>query len=59
VVVRENKSILHEYQDGDERFIFVDNYMEVAGLMMATKAGIHPSSVRGPLAPTTVLSGRD
>jgi hypothetical protein len=59
VVVRENKSVLHEYEDGDERFIFVENYMEAAGLMMAMKAGIHPSSVRRPLGPTTVLSGRD
>jgi len=56
VVVRENKSVLNEYPDGDERFIFVDNYMEAAGLMMAMKAGIHPSSVRRPLGPTTVLS---
>ena len=59
VVVRENKSVLNEYPDGDERFIFVENYMEAAGLMMAMKAGIHPSSVRRPLAPTTVLSARD
>ena len=59
VVVRENKSVLHEYPDGDERFIFVENYMEAAGLIMAMKAGIHPSSVRRPLEPTTVLSSRD
>ncbi|MBC8472666.1 MAG: DUF3326 domain-containing protein, partial [Planctomycetes bacterium] len=59
VVVRENKSVLNEYRDGDERFIFVENYIEAAGLMMAMKAGIHPSSVRRPLGPTTVLSGRD
>ena len=59
VVVRENKSVLQEYEDGDERFVFVENYMEAAGLMMAMKAGIHPSSVRRPLGPTTVISGRD
>jgi len=56
VVVRENKSVLHEYEDGDERFIFVENYLEAAGLMMAMKAGIAPSSVRRPLGPTSVLS---
>jgi hypothetical protein len=59
VVVRENKSVLHEYEDGDERFIFVDNYIEAAGLMMAMKAGIHPSSVRRPLGATNVLSGEN
>ena len=58
VVVRENSSVLHEYEDGDDRFILVDNYMEAGGLMMAMKAGIHPSSVRRPLGPTTVLSGK-
>jgi len=58
VVVRENTSVLSEYEDGDGRFIFVENYMEAAGLMMAMKAGIHPSSVRRPLAPTTTLSGK-
>jgi len=56
VVVRENKSVLHEYEDGDERFIFVENYLEAAGLVMAMQAGIHPSSVRRPLGPTSVLS---
>lgn len=59
VVVRENKSVLNQYQDGDERFIFVDNYLEAAGLMMAMKAGVHPSTVRRPLAATTVLAGKD
>jgi hypothetical protein len=58
VVVRENKSVLHEYEDGDKRFIFVENYLEAAGLMMAMKAGIHPASVRRPLAATKVLSSR-
>ena len=56
VVVRENKSVLHGYEDGDERFTFVDNYIEAAGLMMAWKAGIHPASVRRPLEPTSVLA---
>ena len=58
VVVRENRSVLHDYKDGDKRFIFVDNYMEAAGLMMAMKAGVHPASVRRPLGPTIFRSGR-
>ena len=59
VVVRENRSVLDDYEDGDERFLFVDNYIEAAGLLMAMRAGIHPSSVRRPLGPTRVLSGKD
>ena len=59
VVVRENRSVLRDYEDGDARFIFVENYVEAAGLMMAMKAGIDRSSVRRPLGPTTVLPGQD
>jgi len=58
VVVRENRSVLNEYEDGDKRFIFVENYMEAAGLLMSMRAGVHPSSVRRPVAPTTVLSAK-
>jgi len=58
VVVRENRSVLNEYEDGDRRFIFVDNYIEAAGLLMSMRAGVHPSSVRRPVAPTTVLSAK-
>jgi len=56
VVVRENRSVLNKYEDGDKRFIFVENYLEAAGLLMSMRAGVHPSSVRRPVAPTTVLS---
>lgn len=56
VVVRENRSVLRDYEDGDGRFIFVENYLEAAGLAMAMRAGVDPSSVRRPLRPTTVLA---
>ena len=55
IVVRENKSVLNDFEDGDERFTFVDNYIEAAGLIMAMKAGVHPSTVRRPLEYTKIL----
>ncbi len=36
------------------KFIYVENYLEAAGMIMALKAGVHPSTVRRPLAHTTV-----
>jgi hypothetical protein len=34
--------------------IYVENYWEVAGLLMAMQAGIHPASVRRPLSETKI-----
>jgi len=33
---------------------YFKNYLEAAGMIMALKTGVHPSSVRRPLAHTTV-----
>ena len=52
IVVRENKSCLKEPEH--PKFIYVENYLEAAGMIMAMRAGVHPSSVRRPLACTTV-----
>ena len=52
IVVRENKSCLNEPEH--PKFIYVENYIEAAGMIMAMKAGVHPSTVRRPLAHTTV-----
>ena len=49
MVVRENKTALNDFEDNDERFIFVDNYIEAAGTIMCMKAGIDPLAVRRPL----------
>jgi hypothetical protein len=46
IAVRENKTILND--EMPEEFIIVDNYIEVAGLLMAYKAGINPKTVRRP-----------
>ena len=52
IVVRENTSCLNHPEH--PKFIYVENYIEAAGMIMAMKAGVHPSSVRRPLAYTTV-----
>jgi len=52
IVVRENKSCLNHPER--KEFIYVDNYLEAAGLLMAMQAGVHPSAVRRPLKHTRV-----
>jgi hypothetical protein len=52
IVVRENKSCLKHPERPE--FLYVENYLEAAGLLMAMQAGVHPSSVRRPLPPTVV-----
>ena len=52
IVVRENKSCQNHPEHPE--FIYVENYIEAAGMLMAMKAGVHPASVRRPLAPTKV-----
>ncbi len=52
IVVRENKSCLNIPER--KEFIYVENYLEAAGMLMAMKAGIHPSSVRRPIGKTIV-----
>jgi len=55
IVVRENKSCLHHPEH--EKFIYVENYLEAAGVLMAMQAGVHPPAVRRPLSPTVVNPG--
>ena len=47
IAVKENKTVLNDKMPDD--FIVVENYIEAAGLLMAYKAGINPSSVRRPV----------
>ena len=46
IAVKENKNVLHDKMP--DSFIVVDNYIEVAGVLMAYKSGINPASVRRP-----------
>ena len=49
MVVRENKTVLNDFEDNDPRFIFVDNYIEAAGRLQCLKAGVHYPTVRRPV----------
>ncbi len=49
IIVRENKTILNDKLPDEGEFIFVDNYLEAAGLLMAHKARINPKTVRRPV----------
>ena len=51
IVVRENKTAL---DDHPRRCTYVDNYLEAAGLIMATKAGVTSGSVRRLILNTKV-----
>ena len=52
IVVRENKSCLKHPEH--PKFIYVENYLEAAGMLMAMRAGVQPATVRRPLAYTVV-----
>jgi len=52
IVVRENRSCLNVPEH--PKFIYVENYLEAAGMLMTIQVGVHPSSVRRPLKPTIV-----
>lgn len=53
IVVKENKTI---YDDTDPRFIYVENYLEAAGIIACAKAGIAPFSIVRPLENTKIFS---
>jgi len=50
IVVRENRSYLNLPERPE--FIYVENYIEAAGMIMAMRAGVEPGTVRRPIAPT-------
>jgi hypothetical protein len=57
IAVRENTNIMNglaELRFAPGQLLVVDNYLEAAGMVTALKAGIHPMSVRRPLAGTPV-----
>lgn len=54
VIVKENKTVCNDGYPGGKDLIFVENYLEAAGLLMAMQAGIRPESVRRPLEYTKV-----
>jgi len=54
IVVKENTCIDKQYTVNSA--IFVENYIEAAGLIMSMQAGISVESVRRPLKPTEILN---
>lgn len=55
IVVEENKTVLNKYPDLDVDAIFVQSYLEAAGVISAMKAGVSLESLRRPLNPTEVI----
>jgi len=53
IVVKENGCVLNQTPSGE--VVFVENYLEAAGLISCMKAGIMPESVRRPLKETVVI----
>lgn len=53
IAVKENKTVLND--EMPESFIIAENYLEVAGIISAKKAGVSISSVRRPLERTKIL----
>jgi hypothetical protein len=47
IAVKENNTVMNDKMP--DSFIIVDNYIEVAGLLIAYKSGINPKSVRRPI----------
>lgn len=59
IIVKENKTICKASYPGGDDLIFVENYLEAAGLIIAMKEGINPGSVRRPLTKTSVFKIKD
>jgi hypothetical protein len=55
IAVKENKSVLNDAMPSD--WIYLNNYVEVAGFLQAKKIGITIESVRRPLNETIILNG--
>ena len=51
IAVEENRSCLNQRSD---EFIYVENYLEAAGLLMAMKSGVSPASIRRPVQDTKI-----
>lgn len=53
IAVKENRTVLNDPMP--KEFIFVENYLEAAGLIMSMKAGVSVKSIRRPLQKTEIL----
>lgn len=56
IAVKENTTVLNDPMPDD--FIFVENYLEAAGLLMSMRAGVSRESVRRPLSATKIVNSK-
>jgi len=56
IVVKENKTVLNDEYPEWDKIIFVENYLEAAGMIMCMKAGVYPLTVRRPIDYTKVIN---
>jgi len=55
IIVRENKTVLNDDYPGGNDLIFVENYLEAAGMIVTMNIGVTPASVRRPLERTKII----
>ena len=56
IVVKENQTVLNDDYPEWDKIIFVENYIEAAGMIMCMRSGVHPSTVRRPISYTSVVN---
>ncbi len=55
IIVKENKTTEVDFMPKRNDVIYVENYWEAIGILMAMKEGIHPSAVRRPIDYTKII----
>ena len=58
IVVRENRTIYPDHMPEKSEFIYVDSYLEAAGVVAAMRIGVSIGAVRRPLKPTQIIRSR-
>ena len=56
IVVKENKTVLNDDYPEWDKIIFVENYLEAAGIIMCMRAGVHYPTVRRPIYCTRIIN---
>jgi hypothetical protein len=55
IVVKENTTVLNDKYPEWDKIIFVENYLEAAGMIMCIRSGVYYPTIRRPLPPTRVI----
>jgi len=56
IVVKENKTVLNDEYPEWDKIIFVENYLEAAGMIICMKAGVYYKTVQRPVSHTEVIN---